>query len=150
MTEAQIEPRFDAAFRQVVHDVVEPREIVLAEDLFAFHPAGLAAGELHAAFAQEIVGFRGVEGVAVERLEADPERGLGDVPTAPPRHVAQQTRSDGVLHRVRFVVEEVFVSAAAVGGGEFGEFSNELFGVHDVSSCEKWSFLGNKIAPRRG
>ena len=107
VAETQAEPGFNADSRQGVHHLVQPGEVVLSRNLLALHPAGLAAGELHAALREEGNGLPRIECVAVERLKADAEDGALHVNASFRREAAQQFRAWEVFQRILLQIEVV-------------------------------------------
>ena len=71
VAEADVEPHLDSALFEVADYAVEPGPVVDAFLLFAFPPAGLDSGVLHADRGDAVVAWLGVEEVAVETLEAN-------------------------------------------------------------------------------
>ena len=71
VAEADVEPHLDSAFFEVADYAVEPGPVVDAFLLFAFPPAGLDSGVLHADRGDAVVAGLGVEEVAVETFKAN-------------------------------------------------------------------------------
>ena len=107
MAETQAEPGFHADFRQGVHHLVQPGEVVLSRNFLALHPAGLTAGELHAALREERNGLPGIEGIAVECLKADSEDGVLHIDAFLRWKTPQQFRSGEVFHGILLQIEMV-------------------------------------------
>ena len=68
---AQVDPRLLSAGDDVVHDVVEPREVVYALRALRALPAGLDAHIVHAQLRHLIVGGSRIKRLAVELFKAD-------------------------------------------------------------------------------
>ena len=118
VAEADVEPHLDSALFEVADYAVEPCPVVDAFLLFAFPPAGLDSGVLHADRGDAVVAWLGIEEVAVETLEANRDAAVFYLRGGYVAELAEELGACGGWKRLRqsaHVAQELEASLVDVG-----------------------------------